>query len=82
MTDRKVMCQTSVIKIEIDDTDFPVFNHSAASFVMTEWAKVFFVGSEDADTVSALSAPIKNNFPPLSHVERCGRVILQVLALL
>ena len=36
MADRKDMCQTSVIKIEIDDTDSPMFQQTIASFDMTE----------------------------------------------
>ena len=72
MTDRKVMSQTSVLKNEIDEIFSLFFLHAGASFDMTEWGKVFFIGSEDANTVFESSEPIKKNFPPLSHVERCA----------
>ena len=43
--------------------------------MQTEWVKVFFIGAEDADTVSASSAPIKKNFYPLCDDEQSNRVL-------
>ena len=63
MTDEKVMSRTSVIKIEIDGTFLKHFAHADASFTNFSLGKVFFIGSEGADTVSASFEPIKKNFP-------------------
>ena len=49
-------------------------DHLSASFDMTEWGKVFFIGSEDANTVFASSEPKKK----LSPTESCRTMRLRV----